>query len=304
MALDPDVKTWLDQLNASPVSFDGMEPAFLRQFMDLPFSTTSEPVLEVHDQHIDGPLGVIPLRIYRATTDKSVPTIVFFHGGGFVFCTIDSHDALCRMLANRLNAVVVSVGYRLAPEAKFPAAPNDCFAAVRWAAEHIDKLGGNINKLLVAGDSAGGNLATVVCHMAKNQGPKIAHQLLFYPVIDGAMNTPSYQSCAEGYFLSRHMMEFFWLHYLENAEQAKNPLASPINADCAGLPPATIITAEFDPLCDEGEAYAAKLKNAGVSVSVKRYDGLIHGFLSLTDQFSAAKKALDEVCVSVKKALA
>ena len=184
------------------------------------------------------------------------------------------------MFANASNAVVVSVDYRLAPEAKFPAAADDCFAATKWVAENAASLGIDAHKIAVGGDSAGGNLATVVSQMAQaNGGPSIGYQLLIYPVTNHSFDTVSYRDNAVGYLLTKESMEWFWGHYLANEGDGANPKASPSRASSlAGLPPALVVTAEFDPLRDEGEAYAAAMSKAGVKVEARRYDGQIHGF--------------------------
>jgi acetyl esterase len=244
------------------------------------------------------------VRIYTPEGAPPHPLLVFFHGGGFVICNVDSHDGTCRLLCNGAGCLVVSVDYRLAPEAKFPAAPEDCYAATCWAAENAAALGADPQRLAVAGDSAGGNLAAVVPLMARERGgPELAHQLLVYPVTNHAFDTPSYQEHAEGGLLSRKMMIWFWQHYLEKPEDGQNPLASPLRAsDLRGLPSATVITAEYDPVRDEGEAYAARLREAGVPTVLTRYDGMMHGFFSMSGFIDRAEEAVSQAAEALRNA--
>jgi acetyl esterase len=251
-------------------------------------------VATIEDRVIPGPEGEIPVRIYAPDAPAPRPVIAFFHGGGFVICSVATHDGLARRLANAAGAVVVSVEYRLAPEARCPAAAQDCYAATQWIHEHAADLGADPDRLVVTGDSAGGNLAAVVALMAREQGgPPIRQQVLVYPVIDAACDAPSYTENAEGYFLEATGMRWFWDHYLGPDGDGAHHHASPIRAgDLSGLPPAVVITAEFDPLRDEGEAYAEALQAAGVPVTVRRYDGMIHGFVSMPMLFPEARDAL------------
>ena len=200
------------------------------------------------------------------------------------------------------ECLVVSVDYRLAPEHPFPAAPEDCYAATAWLAEHCAELGGDPARLAVGGDSAGGNLAAAVALMARERGgPPLAHQLLIYPVTDYAFDTASYRENAEGYMLTLPLMEWFWNHYLADPAQGDNELASPLRAaSLAQLPPATVITAEFDPLRDEGEAYAQRLSDAGVKTEMTRYDGVFHGFFGMGAAIDKAKQAVDEACTALR----
>jgi acetyl esterase len=219
-----------------------------------------------------------------------------------VIGNIDSHDALCRKLTNAIGCVTVSVDYRLAPEAKFPAAAEDCYAATQWVSEHAAPLGCDPKRLAVCGDSAGGNLAAVVPLMARDRGkPPIAFQVMLYPCTDGSLESGSMRELAEGYFLTRGAMNWFWNHYVRDHNDRTNPYAAPIHApELKGLPPALIITAEYDPLRDEGEAYAAKLRTAGVPVTLTRYEGTIHGFVSMADSLDKGKEAINEVVSTLK----
>ena len=260
-------------------------------------SRAAAPVAGIADRVIPGPAGDIPIRIYTPEGVGPFALLVYFHGGGFVVGSIDGADMICRALCHGAGCIVVSVGYRLAPEHTFPAAPDDCLAATRWAAGHAAELGADPARLAVAGDSAGGNLAAVTAlRMRDEGGPPLRGQLLIYPVADyHTPPTPSYLANADGYLLTRAMMIWFWGHYLNHAGEADDPHAAPLRApDLAGLPPALVITAEFDPLRDEGERYAERLRLAGVPTALSRYDGMIHGFLLLADLFEESRRATNE----------
>jgi len=305
MALDPEARTLLDSM-ADMKSLEDMSLEDARAMNSIPTPDNLEPVGATEDRQIPGPAGEIPVRVYRPEGKAPFPLIVFFHGGGFVFCGLNTHDGLCRTLCRRVGAVVVSADYRLAPEAPFPAAPEDCYAATCWAAEHAAELEADAARMAVAGDSAGGNLAAVVSLMARDRGgPALCHQALLYPVTNYDFDTDSYRENAEGYFLTREGMRWCWNHYLQKDEDKENPLASPLRAaDLAKLPAASVITAEYDPLRDEGEAYARRLEEAGVSTWLKRYKGTIHGFLSLPDFLpKKAEEGLSDVCKRLSAAL-
>lgn len=309
MPLDPEAKAMLEAMAAAP-KFDlfSVPHTVVRQaFGTLPGGAPGSPIemASVESRDIDGPGGKIPLRIYKPTGGaETKPGIVFFHGGGFVLCNLDTHDTTCRQLARGTDSIVVSVDYRLAPEAKFPAAPEDCYAATQWTAFHARQLGIDASRIAVAGDSAGGNLAAVVALMSRDRGGHLpVHQLLIYPVTDFAFETPSYVANGEGYFLSTDMMRWFWHHYLESDDEGANPLASPLRAqNLAGLPAATVLTAEYDPLRDEGRAYAQRLAAAGVPTQYTNYDGVFHGFFGMTEQLPRARQAVDEACAALRKA--
>ena len=307
MPLDPQVKVILETMSAlaapglSDVSPDVMRQAFEEQGRAQP---EGESVAKVVDRQIPGPDGELTVRVYTPFGTGPFPLLTYFHGGGFVLCNLDSHDSTCRELTNAAQCVVVSVDYRLAPEAPFPAAPEDCYAATRWVAENAREIDGDPERLAVGGDSAGGNLAAVVALMARDRGgPALVHQLLIYPVTDYAFDTPSYVENAEGYFLTREMMQWFWGHYLKTEADGVQPLASPLRADdVSNLPPANVITAEFDPLRDEGEAYAARLLASGVATELIRYDGMIHGFFGMTDALDRAKEAVAQSGRALRRA--
>jgi len=232
--------------------------------------------------------------------------MVFFHGGGWVIGNLDTHDRLCRQLTNVAGCVVVAVDYRLAPEYPFPAAPEDAYLATRWVAENASAIGGDSAHLAVGGDSSGGNLAAVVALMARDRGaPPLVHQLLVHPVTDAPSDSGSYRENAEGYFLTAAMMRWYWKQYLGSNTDCRHPYACPLRAaDLSGLPPALVITAEFDPLRDEGETYAARLRAAGVHVQLRCYPGMIHGFFAMTTHLGQARKAMRETAASLRLAFA
>lgn len=262
----------------------------------LPRAPEVEPVASVADRTVPGPAGDIPVRIYRPAEDgASRPGVVYFHGGGFVICDLDSHDGACRRLANAVDVVVVSVDYRLAPEHRWPAAADDAFAATEWVALHADELGIDGHRLAVAGDSAGGNLTAVVAQMARDRGgPPLAFQLMIYPVIDLSATRSEHVSQTEnarGYFLTVDQMEWYRDQYLGDAD-GEDAYASPIKAgSLVGLPPACVVTAEMDPLRDEGEAYGRALGEAGVPVEIHRAPGMFHGFFNMDAVLDGSKDA-------------
>ena len=309
MALDPAAKAVMDMMEENGVSFAGiasMTAVELRNRMQLG-DMPVEDVARTEDRVIAGPDGTeLPIRIYWAeVTNEARPVVVFFHGGGWVIGGIDSHDGQVREMVNRTGMVFVSVDYRLAPEAKFPAAAEDCYAATQWVAQNAADIGADAARLGVAGDSAGGNLAAVVAQMARDRGgPAIAHQLLVYPCCDMDSNAwPSQTENGFDYFLTKESMDWFYDQYADVADR-DNPYASPIKADSlSGLPPACVITAEFDPLRDEGEAYGAALQEAGVACEVHRYDGMFHGFFGMTLAISGAVAAQETAASAVKAAL-
>ncbi|HLJ32882.1 MAG TPA: alpha/beta hydrolase [Ktedonobacteraceae bacterium] len=253
-----------------------------------------EPIKSVENHEIPGPGGVIPVRIYTPEGEVPLPILVYFHGGGWVLCNLDTHDSICRGLANLVGCIVVSVDYRLAPEHKYPAAVEDCYAATCWVAQNAAAIGGDATRLAVGGDSAGGNLTAVVNLIARDEGgPSISFQLLIYPVTDyHTPGTPSYIENQEGYLLSREDMIWYFGHYLSSPDEAQDPHVSPLKAsDLSNLPSAMVITAEFDLLRDEGEAFAQRLQEAGVPVILKRYNGLIHGLFGKDDGIDQAIQA-------------
>ncbi len=310
MPIDPIAAGLLQQMaEAGMPPLNEMSPADARQAAEgfRALAGEPEPVADVTNRTIPGPGGDIPVRIYTpAGGGSSLPCLVYYHGGGWVLGDIEGVDTICRAVANRAGCKVVSVEYRLAPEHKFPAPFDDCYAALEWVAASGDGIGVDSSKLAVGGDSAGGNLAAAVAIKARDDGgPALRHQLLVYPVTNHGYGTESYSVNGDGYLLTLDMMTWFWDHYLNSADDGRNPLASPLAAsDLSGLPSAFVITAEFDPLRDEGEAYAAKLAEAGVKVSHQRFDGQIHAFWQMPGVFPAALEAADQAATHLKAAFA
>jgi acetyl esterase len=264
------------------------------------------PEVQVSDLQMPGPGGPLRLRLYQPSPRGFVPGLVYYHGGGFVVGSLDSHDPLCRALCQGSGCAVVSVEYRLAPEAPFPAPVNDAYAALSWVHENADELGIDHQRLAVGGDSAGATLATVAARLAKERrGPPVALQLLAYPITDlRTLDTASYAAFADGYLLTRASMAWFRDHYLQDPAQRSDPRASPLAADnLIGLPPALVITAEYDVLRDEAERYAERLVQAGVRTELVRYPGMIHGFLSRYALFDDGRAAVDLCCDALVRAL-
>jgi len=307
MALDPQAQRVLDQLaalNNPPYTELSPEEARRVAVEAARQMAPGEPVAEVAGRRIAGPGGEIPIRVYQPGGAGPHPVVVYFHGGGWVICDLDTHDMLMRRIVNAAGAIVVGVDYRLAPEHKFPAGLEDCYAATRWVADHADSIGADGRRIAVAGDSAGGNLAAAVSLLARDRGgPPLALQLLVYPITDRDFETPSYRDNAAGYLLSREVMIWFWNHYIRRDEEAADPLASPLLAgDLSLLPPAHIITAEYDPLRDEGEAYARRLATSGVPVTLRRYDGMIHDFFRRFAMIDQGAAAVAEAAEALKRA--
>ena len=305
MPLDPQVKLVLDNLPPGLLDVRRGGVADLRAlYADRPMPFPAEPVARVEDRTLPGPAGGIPVRVYRPEAAGTPPALVYFHGGGWVMCNLDTHDGSVRKLANASGCLVVSVDYRLAPEHPFPAALEDCYAATRWVAAHARSLGARPGPLAVAGDSAGGNLAAAVALLARERGgPELALQLLVYPITDCDLDRPSYRENGEGFLLTRDATAWFWEQYVPDAAARRNPLAAPMAAeDLSGLPPACVITAEYDPLRDEAEAYAARLREAGVPVTCTRYPGMIHGFLAYADFVDGGRRAVAEAGAALREA--
>ncbi len=311
MPVDPAIQGLLSMLEAmqrpslAAGTHEQARAAFRMLTVDMRAPDTVVPVRDTEDIEVPGPNGPLPARVYRPDDEGKVPTIVFMHGGGFVIGDIETHDNQCRMVCREVGAVVVSVAYRLAPEAPFPAGVEDAVAATRWIAEHIADFGGDPDRLAIAGDSAGGNLAAVVAQVLRDEGgPRLAAQLLVYPSTDFAGDYPSRAENAEGYFLTLADMEWFANHYVGEASDLADRRLSPLLAeDLAGLPPAVVVTAEYDPLRDEGEAYAHALEREGVPVTLRRYDGLIHGFFDLGALSPAAADAVRDTCAELRRLL-
>ena len=306
MPLDPQARNLIDLIDQAG-GFSLTPDSDPRQLRDL-YAAMALPstvaVDRVEDRTIPGPAGAVPVRVYRPEGAAPKPIVVYYHGGGWVIGSLETHDGGCRAIANAVDAVVVSVDYRLAPEHRFPAPLDDARAALAWVAEHAEEVGGDASRIAVAGDSAGGNLAAVVAQMARDTGgPPICFQLLIYPVTDHEFDSASMHDNAEGYFLTRDAMRWFYSHYLDEPAQGADPRVSPIRADdLAGLPPAFVITAEYDPLRDQGVAYAAAMRDAGTPVKATTYTGMFHGFLSMVEYVDAGKVAFDDAVGALRVA--
>ncbi|MBT2507694.1 alpha/beta hydrolase [Streptomyces sp. ISL-98] len=266
---------------------------------------TPEPVLQVLDESIPGPAGTLPVRIYRPDAGQGpLPVLVYFFGGGWTLGSIETSDAICRSLANAAGCLTIAVGYRLAPENKFPAALQDCFAALRWTTEHAARLGADASRIAVGGDSAGGNLAAAITLMARDAGgPSILAQLLVYPNTDYRADTPSRRENTDPLLFNDKSVQWYWDNYLTSPEDGRNPLVSPLRATShAGLPQALVITAEYDPLRDEGEQYAQRLRDSGVPVESTRYPGVAHGFFAMAGVLDAGSRALEQAAAYLRTA--
>jgi acetyl esterase len=307
MTPDPKFRAFLDAPGAELLPPpDGVTAAMMREAMKAnPMLVAVPPIHATRDITVKGPQSDIRVRLYQPSDMPNLPLIVYFHGGGFVFCDLDTHDAMCRELANASGCAVASVEYRLAPETRFPGPLEDCYAALRHLAAESNVLGVDPSRIAVAGDSAGGNLATAAAMLARDRGgPALLYQALIYPALDPGCESESMKALARGYFLTQDVMKWFWSCYLASPADAANPLAAPLRAtNLAGLPPATILTAEFDPPRDEGEAYADRLRAAGVTVVARRYLGMIHGFASLPFITEVANRAIADVAHDLRAAL-
>ena len=306
MPLDPQAAQSLAQRAGLPRQSD-VPPAEARAMQMAQPRLPGPEVPAVEDRNVPGPHGDVPVRVYRpagADAGAALPITMWFHGGGWVVGNIVTNDATCRELANRSGSVVVNVDYRLAPEHPFPIPFDDCFAATAWAAAEAASIGGDASRLAVAGGSAGGNLAACVALRARDEGgPTLALQALIYPVTDNDFGRASYEQSGNGYGLDLETMDYFWKCYVPDAADLDNPYARPhVAPDLSGLPPAYILTAEWDPLRDEGEEYGEMLRAAGVAVKVSRYDGMIHGFFNAGVPFDQTWPALDETAGELRKA--
>jgi len=303
--LDPQLQAMRDQRER-----DGVPPLYTMSLADARAADLAsiresggepEPVHEVANLTIPGPGGELPLRVYRPASARPLPALLYFFGGGWVLGTIDTADGVSRSLANSSGALVAVVGYRLAPEHPFPAAVDDCYAAVRWVAGHAEEIGADPARLVVGGDSAGGNLAAAVALRARADGPALAGQLLVYPNTDQLADDRSMRAADDPFLFNRRSVAWYRRHYLANPDDAADPLASPLRAESlAGLPPALVITAEYDPLRDQGEAYAHRLADAGVQVELSRYPGMAHGFFTMAGTVDASRAAIQQASSFVR----
>ncbi|MDQ2912059.1 MAG: alpha/beta hydrolase [Chloroflexota bacterium] len=299
--LHPKARAIVDQLGALP-PLPTLTPAQARGG-PVPLAAAPEAVASVTARTIPGPGGPMAIRIYRPN-DSLRAALVYFHGGGWVVGSLESADGSCRILANRSRCVVISIDYRLAPETKFPGAVEDAYAAVGWVSDHAADLGIDPTRIAVGGASAGGNLAAAAALVARDRGgPKIAFQLLTVPVTELSPKAESHRGFAEGYGLTSADMTWFGTHYVRTPTDADDPYASVLRADLHGLPPAFVITAECDPLRDDGEAYAEKLRKLGIRASYKRYAGTFHSFMSFPGTLPEATQAFDDAGAALREAL-
>jgi acetyl esterase len=305
MPLDPQIQAMRDQRER-----DNVPPLYAMSLADARAADLAaiqesggepEPVHEVAELTMTGPDGDMPLRLYRPASWRPLPALLYFFGGGWVLGTIDTADGVSRSLANSTGALVIVAGYRLAPEHPFPAAIDDCYAALRWVAGHADEVGADPARLAVGGDSAGGNLAAGVTLLARSDGPPLVGQLLVYPNTDQLADDESMRAADDPFLFNRHSVAWYRQHYLADAGDAANPLASPLRAESlAGLPPALVITAEYDPLRDQGEAYARRLSDAGVQVELSRYPGTAHGFFTMAGTVDASRAAIAQAAAHLR----
>jgi acetyl esterase len=305
MPMDPQAQVILDLVNASGFGdISEMEPTDVRALMESLSAPSTVHVARVENRTIPGPAGEIPIRIYGPDESGPLPVLVWFHGGGWVIGSLDTADGLCREIVDSAGCMVVSVDYRLAPEHRFPAGVDDSYAAARWVSEHATEIGADPSKVAVGGDSAGGHLAAVTAMTARDLGaPPLVFQLLVYPALEHEFSRPSMIENAEGYMLTADGMRWFYRHTLNDPSEGDDPRVSPIRAESlADLPPAFVITAEFDPLRDQGLAYADALAAAGVTVTSTTYDGVFHGFFSMSAMIDQSKVAIGDAVAALRAA--
>jgi acetyl esterase len=308
MPLDPQAQKVVDALAALNLkAFKDSTPAEARESMRSRTAALGpfEEVAAVADHRVPVTGGEITVRVYRPAGVGPHPVLVFYHGGGWVIGDLYTHDGICRSIVNAAGCAVASVDYRLAPEFKYPTPVDDSYAGLLWVVANATRLGLDAARVAVGGDSAGGNLAAVMALMARDRrGPRLLLQILIYPVTNYDFNTVSYRENATGFVLSTEDMRWFWRHYLSREEQGREPLVSPLLAkSLADLPPALVITAGCDPLRDEGEAYAGRLRDAGVAVTLTQYSGMFHGFLRMTRILDQSRILLDEIATALRKSL-
>ena len=309
MPLDPSAEMMIQVLADMGMTFTADATPESRRAAMIAATTNpafpKHPVHDVVDRMIVGPPGDIPVRVYSPSDAPELPLVVWFHGGGWVTGNLDTHDQVCRLLCDDVGAIVMSVDYRLAPEAKFPSAVDDCIASYEWALAHASELGADGHRIAIAGDSAGGNLAAVVALLARERGLQQPNlQLLVYPVTDYELESASMIENATGYFLELESMRWFYNHYARTDDDFADWRFSPMRADAVtNLAPAVVITAEFDPLRDQGEAYGTRLREAGVPCEIVRADGLIHGFFGMHDFMPPGKTPWDTAVAALRAAL-
>ncbi|MCS7130786.1 MAG: alpha/beta hydrolase fold domain-containing protein [Archaeoglobaceae archaeon] len=298
MPIDPDLQNILNLYRQLPPFDPSISVEEYRRNMNNVFEMiakmSQEEVKKVEDRVIKGRNGDLRIRIYQQSPDS--PVLVYYHGGGFVLCNLETHDGICRRIAKLSDATVVSVDYRLAPEHKFPSAVLDAYDALKWVADHAEEIGVDKDKIFVAGDSAGGNLATVASMIARDEGEEfVKGQILVYPVVNLSTFTPSKLEFGRRGILTEEIMAWFNRHYLNKPEEALDWRASPIYADLSNLPPALIVTAEYDPLRDEGEMFGALMRKMGSEAVTVRYNGMLHGFLNFYPIVRAGKELIAQI---------
>jgi acetyl esterase len=310
MPVNPKADEFVEKTNAmGSIDIVRLDPVAARnedRRVTIPFLSTPEPVEKIENHLVQEGSHEIPVRIYwpKVVDEKEdrelYPMLVFFHGGGWVLGNLDMSDEMCSMLCNKSASIVISVDYRLAPENKFPRPVEDCYAATKWVASHAEYLEGDRDSIIVAGESAGGNLAAAVCLLAKDRGgPNLAMQILIYPITDLSADLSKYSNFK--YPCGKEIMGWFIDHYLQNSNEVKNSFASPVYGDLSGLPPALVITAEYDPLRDQDLALAKKLEQSGVKTRVLDYPGMIHGFVQLPGFFADGKDAIEKIAFEIGK---
>ena len=310
MPLHPQLKAYLQAMEEMDIPpLETVDVATARAMYEKGAAQTAGETITLHkveDISIPGPAGELRARLYRPGPEKQLPVLVYFHGGGFTIGSIESHDCVCRALSKEAHCLVVSVDYRLAPEHKYPAAVEDAWAACCWVVNEAEKLGADPDRVAVGGDSAGGNLAAVVCLMARDAGDlNLACQLLIYPGTDRSCSLPSHETFAEGYRLTRNLIIWFYEAYFQRDDDVTEWQASPLNArSFADLPPAFILSAGYDPLQDENKSYAYKLEGAGVAVKYSHYPDMIHGFYTMPGILDRAREALSESAAALREAFA
>ncbi len=305
MPLNPQAKAFLGlYYGTNPESRDGLPPHVTRaQLLNQTVIPPDCPVpARTEDREVIGQCGAFRVRVHLPQGTPPFGVCVYFHGGGWVLGSIETHDDVVRRLVDESGCAFVSVEYPLAPEYKYPVPVEDSYRALNWVIDHAEEWGFDPQRIAVAGDSAGANIAAVLCLMSRDRGgPHIARQVLIYPITDCDFERTSYREKAKGYFLCLRDMQWFWKHYVERPEQMTEPYASPLRAESlAGLPPAYVLTAEYDPLCDEGVAYAKALMQAGVPTTLREFPGMIHGFVKRWDTFDDAKTATQEIGAHIR----
>jgi acetyl esterase len=299
--IDPEARAYLEQtasLGLPPLAEQGaVEARRLNRLRAPSLAGAPEEVARIKDGHLAGPGGEIPFRLYSPAPDRTLPAFLYLHGGGWVVGDLDTHDSVCRALARRTECVVVALDYRLAPENPFPAAVEDAWAGLGWLRDHATDVGADPDRIAVGGDSSGGNLSAVLAQRSRDRrGPRLAAQVLIYPVTDCDFDTPSYRDAATGYGLTRDSMLWYWNQYLPDKDARVSPDASPLRAaDLGGLPPALVITCKLDPLASEGAAYAEALRSAGVRVELIHEPDMIHGYIRMAGVVSRARKSWDDI---------